>query len=84
MKFCSQSNTGLQVVMKSIMRAMAPLLQICLLVIFVIIIYSIIGLEFLSGQFHFSCRDNNSGMYFQRAESLCDSVSKVNQYCICK
>ena len=55
--------TGLQVVMKSIMRAMAPLLQICLLVIFVIIIYSIIGLEFLSGQFHYSCRDNNSGMY---------------------
>lgn len=42
--------------MKSIMRAMAPLLQICLLVVFVIIIYSIIGLEFLSGRFHFSCR----------------------------
>eukprot|EP00111_Clytia_hemisphaerica_P002564 TCONS_00007303-protein len=53
---------SLQVVMKSIMRAMAPLLQICLLVIFVIIIYSIIGLEFLNGSFHYSCRDNNSAL----------------------
>ena len=37
--------------MKSIIRAMAPLLQICLLVIFVVIIYSIIGLEFSKGKF---------------------------------
>lgn len=45
--------------MKSIMRAMAPLLQICLLVGFVIVIYSIIGLEFLVGSFHFACREVN-------------------------
>ena len=45
--------------MKSIMRAMAPLLQICLLVGFVIVIYSIIGLEFLVGSFHFACCEVN-------------------------
>ena len=48
-------DTGLQVVMKSIMCAMVPLLQICLLVGFVIVIYAIIGLEFLCGKFHYAC-----------------------------
>ena len=47
--------------MKSIMCAMVPLLQICLLVGFVIIIYAIIGLEFLVGKFHFVCHKNVSG-----------------------
>ena len=47
--------------MKSIMCAMVPLLQICLLVGFVIIIYAIIGLEFLSGKFHFVCHENTTG-----------------------
>ena len=55
--------TGLQVVMKSIMCAMVPLLQICLLVGFVIIIYAIIGLEFLVGKFHYVCNQNVTGKY---------------------
>ncbi|XP_073242529.1 voltage-dependent calcium channel type A subunit alpha-1-like [Porites lutea] len=54
---------SLQVVMKSIMCAMVPLLQICLLVGFVIIIYAIIGLEFLSGKFHFVCHENTTGTW---------------------
>ncbi|XP_048587790.1 voltage-dependent P/Q-type calcium channel subunit alpha-1A isoform X2 [Nematostella vectensis] len=53
---------SLQVVMKSIMCAMLPLLQICLLVGFVIIIYAIIGLEFLCGSFHYACHDNSTGV----------------------
>ncbi|XP_047134676.1 voltage-dependent N-type calcium channel subunit alpha-1B isoform X1 [Hydra vulgaris] len=53
---------SLQVVMKSIMRAMAPLLQICLLVGFVIVIYSIIGLEFLNGHFHKYCLGNTTDL----------------------
>ena len=57
---------GLQVVMKSIMRAMAPLLQICLLVGFVIVIYSIIGLEFLSGLFHKYCVGNETGQFHSK------------------
>ena len=55
------SLTGLQVVMKSIMCAMVPLLQICLLVGFVIVIYAIIGLEFLCGKFHYACHELING-----------------------
>ncbi|ESO09535.1 hypothetical protein HELRODRAFT_73530, partial [Helobdella robusta] len=46
----------LQVVLKSILKAMAPLLQIALLVLFAIVIFAIIGLEYLSGSFHNTCR----------------------------
>ena len=41
--------------MKSIVRAMVPLLQILLLVLFCILIYAIIGLEFLKDKFHTTC-----------------------------
>ncbi|CAD7087319.1 unnamed protein product [Hermetia illucens] len=46
---------SLQVVLKSIIKAMAPLLQIGLLVLFAIVIFAIIGLEFYSGALHKSC-----------------------------
>lgn len=46
---------GLQVVLKSIIKAMAPLLQIGVLVLFAIVIFAIIGLEFYSGALHKSC-----------------------------
>lgn len=46
---------GLQVVLKSILKAMAPLLQIALLVLFAILIFAIIGLEFFSGAYHWAC-----------------------------
>lgn len=46
---------GLQVVLKSIIKAMAPLLQIGLLVLFAIVIFAIIGLEFYSGALHKTC-----------------------------
>ena len=46
---------GLQVVLKSILKAMAPLLQIALLVLFAIVIFAIIGLEFYSGVLHKTC-----------------------------
>lgn len=42
-------------VLKSIIKAMAPLLQIGLLVLFAIIIFAIIGLEFYSGALHRTC-----------------------------
>lgn len=51
----NQHNPGLQVVLKSIIKAMAPLLQIGLLVLFAIVIFAIIGLEFYSGALHKSC-----------------------------
>ncbi|CAK9291753.1 unnamed protein product [Gordionus sp. m RMFG-2023] len=52
---------SLQVVLKSILKAMAPLLQIGLLVLFAIVIFAIIGLEFYNGAFHYACYNTNSG-----------------------
>ncbi|XP_057283767.1 voltage-dependent P/Q-type calcium channel subunit alpha-1A isoform X2 [Pezoporus wallicus] len=48
---------SLQVVLKSIMKAMIPLLQIGLLLFFAILIFAIIGLEFYMGKFHTTCFD---------------------------
>jgi hypothetical protein len=45
----------LQVVLKSIFKALAPLMQIGLLVMFAILIFAIIGLEFYSGALHKTC-----------------------------
>lgn len=55
---------GLQVVMKSIVRAMVPLLQIALLVLFCILIYAIIGLDFLKDKFHTTCFDKKTSECF--------------------
>jgi len=51
---------SLQVVLNSILKAMVPLFHIALLVIFVIIIYAIIGLELFSGNLHKTCFTNVS------------------------
>ena len=62
---------GLQVVMKSLIRAMVPLLQILLLVLFVIVIYAIIGLELLRGKFQYTCFTNaSSGCRFINISSF--------------
>lgn len=53
--FAYSMETGLQVVLNSILKAMVPLLHIALLVIFVIIIYAIVGLEMFSGNLHKTC-----------------------------
>ena len=57
---------GLQVVLKSILKALAPLMQIGLLVMFAILIFAIIGLEFYSGALHKTCYaiDNLGQLYF--------------------
>uniref|UniRef100_A0A8C4MAP5 Voltage-dependent R-type calcium channel subunit alpha n=1 Tax=Equus asinus asinus TaxID=83772 RepID=A0A8C4MAP5_EQUAS len=46
---------SLQIVLKSIMKAMVPLLQIGLLLFFAILMFAIIGLEFYSGKLHQAC-----------------------------
>ena len=48
--FLTRVLSGLQIVLKSIMKAMVPLLQIGLLLMF-----AIIGLEFYSGRLHNTC-----------------------------
>lgn len=63
---------GLQVVLFSILKAMAPLLQIALLVLFAIIIFAIIGLEFYSGALHNSCYS---------VENRCECCRNVSVFC---
>ncbi|XP_064631937.1 muscle calcium channel subunit alpha-1-like isoform X8 [Lineus longissimus] len=62
---------SLQVVLNSILRAMVPLLHIALLVIFVIIIYAIIGLELFSGKMHRTCTDIDTGDYSNEEPHPC-------------
>ena len=62
--------TGLQVVLNSILMAMIPLLHIALLVLFVMIIYAIIGLELFSGLFHKTCFNNVTGNFLVSMEWL--------------
>ena len=57
---CCLCISGLQVVLNSIGRAMVPLLHIALLVIFVIMIYAIVGLELFSGKLHSTCYINGT------------------------
>ncbi|KAL7669231.1 hypothetical protein ACOME3_009896 [Neoechinorhynchus agilis] len=52
---------SLHIVLNSIIRAMIPLLHIALLVLFVIIIYAIIGLELFCGALHKTCYHNTTG-----------------------
>ena len=50
----------LQVVLNAIVMALLPLVQIALLVLFVIIIYAIIGLEMFMGEMHRACFINGT------------------------
>ena len=63
---------SLQVVMTSIAKSLIPLSNVCLLVVFVIIIYAVIGLEMLQGMFHYTCKNATSGAVFE-AGRLCSS-----------
>nr|XP_017212916.2 voltage-dependent R-type calcium channel subunit alpha-1E isoform X4 [Danio rerio] len=58
---------SLQIVLKSIMKAMVPLLQIGLLLFFAILMFAIIGLEFYSGKLHKQCEP--VGKDSERADS---------------
>uniref|UniRef100_A0A3B4CY60 Voltage-dependent N-type calcium channel subunit alpha n=1 Tax=Pygocentrus nattereri TaxID=42514 RepID=A0A3B4CY60_PYGNA len=54
---------SLQVVLKSIMKAMVPLLQIGLLLFFAILMFAIIGLDFYMGKFHRTCFKNDTAEF---------------------
>ena len=65
---------SLQVVMTSIAKSLIPLSNVCLLVVFVIIIYAVIGLEMLQGLFHYTCKNATSGAVLEE-ERLCSGKS---------
>ncbi|XP_055714619.1 muscle calcium channel subunit alpha-1-like [Phlebotomus papatasi] len=77
---------SLQVVLNSILRAMIPLLHIALLVLFVIIIYAIVGLELFSGKMHKTCFDNSTGSPMDDPHPCgdggfqCESIGLVCRY----
>ena len=52
---CSFFISGLQVVMSSIGKAIGPLVNIALLLLFAVIIFAIIGLEFYAGALNRTC-----------------------------
>uniref|UniRef100_A0A3B3Z834 Voltage-dependent L-type calcium channel subunit alpha n=1 Tax=Periophthalmus magnuspinnatus TaxID=409849 RepID=A0A3B3Z834_9GOBI len=62
---------SLQVVLNSIIKAMVPLLHIALLVLFVIIIYAIIGLELFIGKMHATCYVMQTGALAEEEPTPC-------------
>ncbi|XP_074936590.1 voltage-dependent L-type calcium channel subunit alpha-1F, partial [Phalacrocorax aristotelis] len=62
---------SLHIVLNSIMKAMVPLLHIALLVLFVIIIYAIIGLELFIGRMHKTCFFIGSDLESEEDPSPC-------------
>nr|XP_005989524.1 PREDICTED: voltage-dependent L-type calcium channel subunit alpha-1C [Latimeria chalumnae] len=82
---------SLQVVLNSIIKAMVPLLHIALLVLFVIIIYAIIGLELFMGKMHKTCyftRDSFPGIMAEEEPAPCALDSSHGRQCrngtVCK
>nr|WCO13213.1 voltage-gated calcium channel [Astacus leptodactylus] len=83
---------SLQVVLNSILKAMVPLLNIALLVMFVIIIYAIIGLELFSGALHFTCYNNETGNRMESPHPCdngtagfnCSELNKEGQFWVCR
>ncbi|XP_058855858.1 voltage-dependent L-type calcium channel subunit alpha-1D-like isoform X1 [Acipenser ruthenus] len=71
---------SLQVVLNSIIKAMVPLLHIALLVLFVIIIYAIIGLELFIGKMHTTCYISGTDLIAEDEPAPC-AVSGVGRQC---
>uniref|UniRef100_A0A8D0AAM8 Voltage-dependent L-type calcium channel subunit alpha n=1 Tax=Sander lucioperca TaxID=283035 RepID=A0A8D0AAM8_SANLU len=71
---------SLQVVLNSIIKAMVPLLHIALLVLFVIIIYAIIGLELFIGKMHATCYIPGSDVIAEEEPAPC-AISGHGRQC---
>ncbi|XP_045931238.1 voltage-dependent L-type calcium channel subunit alpha-1D-like [Micropterus dolomieu] len=71
---------SLQVVLNSIIKAMVPLLHIALLVLFVIIIYAIIGLELFIGKMHATCFIPGTDMIAEEESAPC-AISGHGRQC---
>ncbi|XP_024915875.1 calcium channel, voltage-dependent, L type, alpha 1D subunit, a [Cynoglossus semilaevis] len=71
---------SLQVVLNSIIKAMVPLLHIALLVLFVIIIYAIIGLELFIGKMHATCYWSGTDVIAEEESAPC-AISGHGRQC---
>ncbi|XP_029689354.1 voltage-dependent L-type calcium channel subunit alpha-1D [Takifugu rubripes] len=72
---------SLQIVLNSIMKAMVPLLHIGMLVMFVIIIYAIIGLELFIGRMHKTCYSSTTGLMMEDDASPC-AFAGSGRFCV--
>uniref|UniRef100_UPI0037E7AF9C voltage-dependent L-type calcium channel subunit alpha-1D n=1 Tax=Semicossyphus pulcher TaxID=241346 RepID=UPI0037E7AF9C len=72
---------SLQIVLNSIMKAMVPLLHIGMLVMFVIIIYAIIGLELFIGRMHKTCYSMSTGLMVEDDPSPC-AFAGSGRFCV--
>uniref|UniRef100_H3DQ81 Voltage-dependent L-type calcium channel subunit alpha n=1 Tax=Tetraodon nigroviridis TaxID=99883 RepID=H3DQ81_TETNG len=72
---------SLQIVLNSIMKAMVPLLHIGMLVMFVIIIYAIIGLELFIGRMHKTCYSTTTGLMMEDDPSPC-AFAGSGRFCV--
>ncbi|XP_074536807.1 voltage-dependent L-type calcium channel subunit alpha-1D [Halichoeres trimaculatus] len=72
---------SLQIVLNSIMKAMVPLLHIGMLVMFVIIIYAIIGLELFIGRMHKTCYSMSTGLMVEDDPSPC-AFAGNGRFCV--
>ncbi|KAG7215977.1 hypothetical protein INR49_003498 [Caranx melampygus] len=72
---------SLQIVLNSIMKAMVPLLHIGMLVMFVIIIYAIIGLELFIGRMHKTCYFMSTGLMVEDDPTPC-AFAGSGRFCV--
>ncbi|XP_053536536.1 voltage-dependent L-type calcium channel subunit alpha-1D [Ictalurus punctatus] len=72
---------SLQIVLNSIMKAMVPLFHIGLLVMFVIIIYAIIGLELFIGKMHKTCYFVRTELYVEDDPTPC-AFAGNGRFCV--
>ncbi|XP_040007852.1 voltage-dependent L-type calcium channel subunit alpha-1D [Xiphias gladius] len=72
---------SLQIVLNSIMKAMVPLLHIGMLVMFVIIIYAIIGLELFIGRMHKTCYYISTGLIMEDDPTPC-AFAGSGRFCV--
>ena len=68
----TKSSLGLQIVLTSILKALIPLFYIALLVVFVIIIYAIIGVELFMGKLHYTCYNETTSKLWIICFNICE------------
>ena len=68
---------GLQVVMSAIAKAIGPLVNIALLLLFAIIIFAIIGLEFYAGALNKTCYDIQESVHHPTTLAIPSFSSKI-------
>uniref|UniRef100_A0A8C7TFL5 Voltage-dependent N-type calcium channel subunit alpha n=1 Tax=Oncorhynchus mykiss TaxID=8022 RepID=A0A8C7TFL5_ONCMY len=76
---------SLQVVLKSIMKAMVPLLQIGMLLFFAILMFAIIGLDFYMGKFHRTCFSTDTAEFpcgMEAPARTCENGTVCQEYWI--